>query len=456
METALIRDTIASPNQRILCIFPQLTNDLAKSAHLLILRHVASLGCEVVVLTLGSADEEVGCADLDWNGLHVRRLVPRSRRWHWLQRLYQWRRISGKSGLNRKVARLLNPVLLPLTALFSFPDAHVAAGRELLAAAQALHASKAFNVVLTLYYPLSSHFVGQQFAREVGIPWLALTKDFYSWPDAFRRGVGKQLANRFKRWFEPRAYRGASALVSISQYMNDYYSTLSLGIPLEVLGHCYDEQAYPALRRSPTGPRPMTLVCVGLTQPADVPTLKILFRSVAMMIEQDGLTRDDLSLRFVGHNGRLVQQVAREVCDESLLTIVGAVNHAAAMKELKQADCLFYIQTLFGTRRRLTEYLGAQRPVLACPRVPGELSEILLTESGAGDIVDSTEEMVEVLRRMVKEFHAAGCLEKRIDQQYVARHSAKHRALELVEILAQYSSTVDGNTPAERILDQRA
>lgn len=444
-------------DRRVLCIFPQLTSDLAKSAHLLILRNAVPLGCHAVVLTVGSAEHEAGAFDSVWKGIYVRRLVPHSMRWRVLQRLYQWRRVSGKQGLSRVLARVGRPLLLPVTTLLSFPDAHAAATEELVAEAISLHRVKPFDAILTLYYPLTAHFVGQQVSRDLKLPWIALTKDFYSWPDSLRHGRVKRLVNRLKRWYEPKAYANASVVVSISTYMNEYLQALTAGVPQEVLSHCFDEQAYPAPLPRSAGPRPMTLVCVGLTQQRDIPALKTLFQAVAMLVEQDGFTAGDLALRFVGHNGHLVQQVAREFAVEALVTTVAAVDHAAAMRELKQADCLFYMQTPFGTRRRLTEYLGARRPVLAYPSFPGEFSEILLTESGVGRIADSSEQIAETIREMVDEFKRHGDVQVAIDEQYVRQHSAEHRAGELVAILDRYAPRDDSTSrPTGQTVEQRS
>ena len=425
--------------QRLLAVFPQLPVDLAKSAHMLALKYVRQAGWDATVLTLADGRNTQSGIN-EWYGVRVVYLYPHSMRWRAAQCLYNARRRDKSNALRRVAARLLRPLLWPLSAAISTPDAHAGACDELVAAARQLHYASPFDAVVTLYYPLSAHRVGQVLTYSERLPWLALTKDFYSWPDSLRPRRMQRALNRIKRRREPRAYRGARAIVPISEYMGDYLRTLVPDTPVDVLGHCYDEDAFLGCTRQPSGEGPLILRSVGLTQRQDLPAVESLFAMAAVLHRDEQISSQDLSIHFVGHNGHLVQEMAVEHGIASFVTVSPAVPHLDAMQAMASADCLFYMQTPFGTRRRLTEYLGARRPILSYPEVPGSLADTLLRTSGAGRIAGDQSELRRHLRELIQEHKKEGTLRLQIDEAVVRSQSAEQRAHELAALLNKYTA----------------
>jgi hypothetical protein len=118
------------------------------------------------------------------------------------------------------------------------------------------------------------------------------------------------------------------------------------------------------------------------------------------------------------------------------------------MQAMARADCLFYMQTPFGTRRRLTEYLGARRPILAYPDVPGSFADRLLRSSGAGRIASDPASLRRHLAEVVQEHKSLGRLQVQLNESVVRSHSAAQRAGELVQNLGRYVPRLRTNVTA--------
>jgi hypothetical protein len=187
---------------------------------------------------------------------------------------------------------------------------------------------------------------------------------------------------------------------------------------------------------------------VGLTQRQDLPAVEALFSMIEVLQREERISPSDLRVRFVGHNGHLVQAVAAGHGVTPFLELSPAVPHREAMQAMARADCLFYMQTPFGTRRRLTEYLGARRPILAYPDVPGSFADRLLRSSGAGRIARDPATLRRHLAEVVQEHKSLGRLQVQLNESVVRSHSAAQRAGELVQILGRYVPRLRTNVTA--------
>ena len=423
--------------KRLLAIFPRLPGDPSKNAQLLVLRRLTDHGWHPTVLTLGAPSPQH--TDPRWQDVEFCYLQPQRFSWKLAYRLFGHRRNEALSLTHRVASRCL----MPLSLALCFPDLYVRAKRELVATALRLHQSHPFDLALSLYNPLSAHLAAQEFHSISQVPWVAMTKDYYSWPTHFLRSYSARMANRIKRYYEPRSVRGARMLVSISDYMNQHLQEILPTTDIRTLAHCYDEDSFTDKTHRPTDDC-FRLVSMGIVRTrdgfADHEKLSTLLMAVSEL-RQEGVDVSRLRLRFVGQKLELVQALAARYGCDDLLELPGAVTHDEAMRELVQATCLFYIQTEFGTRRRLTECIGARRPILAYPDYPGTFSNQLLDDYGAARIAQDKQSLKNHLKQLLEQFTCQDTLELPVNNATVAQHSASQRAAEFAALLEQVATT---------------
>jgi hypothetical protein len=426
------RKSIGS-SKRLLAVFPLLTHDFEKSAHMLVVKYLPACGWEPTVLTVDKSGIPETLVE-EWCGVRVIRYVPKGIRWRVTQPFYKVRRTKRISYLQQLMGQVANRCLLPVTTALSFPDRFIAAKRELVELGYRLHADTPFDAIASLYSPLTSHLIARQLTRGAALPWIALTKDFYSWPDELVASWWERLGNQLKRWYEPHTLQGADAIISISEYMNKYLRRLLPDMRIESLPHCYDETAFePGL--SPPQTLLFRLVTVGLTSEHDEAELTVLFECLAELLHEGAIHPATFRIRFVGHGGHIPQHRAEQYGCQAILEVCPPVPHADAMRELQTATCLFFKQHRWGTRRRLMEYLGSRRPILAFPAFPGELSHELIRQYGAGRIAEDKASLKAAIRELVRQYRHDGKLEFSVNEELVRQQSAEVRALELASIL---------------------
>ena len=100
----------------LLGIFPKLTGDLSKSAHMLLLKYLVPLGWKpTVVMVTGTQENN---SEEMWQGIRVVRYRPRSKRWRVTQTLSKFREADHSGPLHTALSKSL----LPLSGALSYPD----------------------------------------------------------------------------------------------------------------------------------------------------------------------------------------------------------------------------------------------------------------------------------------------------------------------------------------------
>jgi glycosyltransferase involved in cell wall biosynthesis len=391
------------------------------------------LGWATTVITVnngsGDASEE------NWHGIRIVRHAPHSLRWRITQLIAGLREADHSGPLHKAISKMMLPVAVGL----SFPDTYTSATRELVELARTHHKQQPFDLVLSLYHPLTSHSIAEQFSRENGLPWVAMTKDFFSWPDSLLSKGRWHPVNSMKRRLERRALQNAASLVTISEYMSDYLQPIVPQIPVRTLPHCFDPELYPPNRTTAPVDDVFRLVSVGRSlRKHDSVGLSMLFDAVHALDAGGRITPERFRLCFVGSGAAFVKSLSKTHDCEQYVDFVAPQIHEDAMAVMSAATCLLYIQTPFGTRRRFSEYVGARRPILALPEFPGTMSDSFLRAYGAGRVASDSAQLTETLADLIEQHASQGRLELPFNQVDVEAHSAVRRAEELSELLQQY------------------
>lgn len=431
--------------RRLLAVFMVLPESLEKSAHMLMLKYLREFGWRSTVLTTQSREGDAGDmrpVEDEWCGVRVVRIQPRSLRWRWAETLRELRGQRLRQRLvrlprwaQRGVTGAAGMLFRPLATVLGFPDQHASAVGDLVRAGMELHGQQGFDAVGSLYYPLSAHQAAAALAKQAGLPWLALTKDYYSWPDAMLPRLQRCGPNQLKRSLERRVLQSASLIAPVNENITDYLRVMLPAHAIETLPHCYDESDFGVPLPS-AGAAQFRMVSVGLTAESEEPGLDFLFSAIGELVQQQGDTLSRFQLRFVGHGGDLVRRCARRNGCERYVEISPQLPHAEAMRELREASCLLFQQAPWGNRRRLPEYFAARKPILAFPRYPGIMSERLLQAYGAAVLVGERESLQQQVLAWYQRFHSAEGLKLQVNEAFVHQFSARSRGKELADLLS--------------------
>jgi hypothetical protein len=321
----------------------------------------------------------------------------------------------------------------------------------LLAEARRLHGERDFQAVLSIYDPVTAHQVASRFARQEKLPWIALTKDYYSKP----RQVSDSLMGRATNWakgrYESSVLSRSSALLPVFDDMVEYYRTLVPGARIITLTHCYDDDDFAGRDCAPQESPPVfRVLSIGeVYEKHDRHALGVFFQAVGELLNEGTIDGDSFRVRFVGGGGERARAYAQGSGAENLLETIPRVTHEEAMRELRRATCLLFTQVPAGSRRRLPEYLAGRRPILAFPEIAGSMSQRVLNQYGAAAVVPAAKpEIKAVLTRWYRRFQDEGQFQLPVNEEVVQSFSASSVARGLGAVLEGATGQVARRQPA--------
>lgn len=428
------------------CFLPR---DPAKSFHTLIMKYLARRGWAPTIATIGHPVLPFGSTQ--WEGVEV---------WNfqfgggYLARCAAWIH-EARCAVNRPQRRprpprsgfasfwetgsaLVDYPLMALQVLSSFPDGYRPYVGTITRASVDAHRKNPWRAVLSIYGPFTNHVVARDVHRATGLPWVALVKDFYSAPDWHPRAqsISGRIRNAAKRVYERRVLRGSALLVPYTDQMGKYLDVLIGGVPVRVLGNCYDPEQFDAPQ--PSSGSTFDAVCVG-----DMPLAnqRLLFASLRALRHRQSVTAERFRVTFVGANAEVIRECARAHDCLDLVCCVPPVSHGEAIAYMRGATCLLLYLNAGILPRRLPEYLAARRPILAFP--DERLSPICTTlqRYGAAVIAGDVEALRSTLEGWYLEYVGTGRLSATVDEDVVRGFGADQRAAELEAMLLELGAS---------------
>jgi hypothetical protein len=422
------------------CFLPR---DPAKSFHALIMKYMARRGWAPTIATVGHPALPQGLAD--WEGVKVWNFpfhsgyLARHAAWvhhaRWMvNRERRWRSLKARSLVAEMGSALLDYPLMALRVVGSFPDGYRPYAGTIAQAVIDAHRKTPWGAVLSIYGPFTNHVIARDVRKATGLPWVALVKDFYSAPRwrTRPRTASEEIRNAVKRAYERRVLGDSSLLVPYTEHMAGYLSALVQGVPVRVLGNCYDPEQFAA--PAPTAGEAFDAVCVG-----EMPLegLRMLFGALQAFRRQRHVSAERFHVTFVGAKAEIVGACARAHNCEELVRCIPPVPHREAVAYMRKATCLLLYMWEGILPRRFPEYLASRRPILAFPDEQMAPTRETLQRHGAAVIANDTDALWRTLDAWHREFTATGQLAAAVDEDVVRGFDAGHRAAELEGMLRE-------------------
>ena len=321
---------------------------------------------------------------------------------------------SYQSSTDERVIHLLKRLVKDL---FFWPDSRITwviFGDAVDRGLEIIRREK-IDVIFSTSPPATSHVLAGILSSKTGIPWVADFRDLWSQDEMFKRFWPFQ---RIEERMERRCMKRVASLISVSEprsnALHEFHKKAVHTIP-----NGFDDDDYDF--DIPVDHK-FTVVYTGKVHegygdPA------MLFDSVSELIMSGTIEKEDVEIVFWGNNARkylIKKAVAAGL--ESTVRINPAVAHSEIVKIQKSAQILvlIYGHQDIAYPGKLSEYLGARRPILAIGK-RGSVIDELLRYTGAGVLCSNADEIKDVIQRWYSEWRELGVvrsksLDKRIEE----------------------------------------
>lgn len=299
------------------------------------------------------------------------------------------RKVRGGSFSESGVAHdgLLRRTLRGVRDLFFVPDEFVGIVPAMVRRACELHASRSFDVVLTLSHPLSMHLAGLELKRRLGIPWATEFGDPWSenWQASARNLPRRLLEERMER----SVLSECCLAVATTESLRDRWRARFPGFDPERFQSVpigYDEAGFEGIE-SERGDR-WTLGYAGALyhdRSADS-----FLEGLGRYLERRPAERGAMRVVFTGAKDEPNKRAFRDAIARHRLEGVvedrGFRSHREALAMLTGSDALLYVGGLppegdLTVQSKVYEYLRASKPVLAISR---DVEALRILQRGPG------------------------------------------------------------------------
>lgn len=323
--------------------------------------------------------------------------------------------------------------------------------RNAIRHAERLVGTRRPDVVVATYPPTETIEVALTLCRRFDIPLVVDFRDGLVFepldPGLFRL---PRIA-RFLRSLDEQVIEKASAVVTVSEPISDYYRARHVA-RVETIANGFDPDEF----RRKAMPRPATFRDdrINIVHTGRLGRSRVGTRIDAML---EALRRFDAGeadrrvlFHFFGVYSAQESRLLQPFVDRGLVLMHGLVSRDESLALQRHADVLLLV-TAVGQRSiatgKLFEYLGAGKPILAL--TAGTEAEAIVRDTGAGWVVapDDPAAICAVLRNLAQE-GALSSIERRAERisRYERQHQAKRYADLLADVVHRHRSAALGST----------
>jgi glycosyltransferase involved in cell wall biosynthesis len=293
-------------------------------------------------------------------------------------------------------------------------------------------AAERFDAILSSSPPASAHLAARRIAAQARLPWVADLRDLWSQDH-------NSIAPAWRRWLdrrlECRTFRGAAALVTVSEPLARELRSLHPALPVRAILNGFDpEEVGLTDRLTPE----FTLTHTGtFYQGRRDPSL--LFDTLARLLAEGRLPRDRVRIRLFARHEPWVAALVRRHGLEDVVELLAWTSRRDALRAQQESQVLLLLH--WGGPReegvftgKVFEYLAARRPVLMIGGGPGVLSN-LLAATGAGVHVTDSAALERQLEAWWREHAERGSVAWRGREELIDGYSHRRMAREFAGLL---------------------
>lgn len=318
----------------------------------------------------------------------------------------------------------------------AYPDEFIAWKPYALKAARKLLKEERISLIFSTSPPPTSHLIAHELQQVTGIPWVADLRDLWTQNHYLHH-------TRLRKWIEikleKKILQNASMLITVSEPFAEKLRQLH-GKPVEVITNGFDEEDF-------ADPPPPLTPYFSITYTGQVYSGKrdpsLLFAAIRELLKDNRINSETFKIRFYGpeRDREFVLQLADRYEVSELVVHHGKISYREAIRRQRESTVLLLLSWQSAEEKgvytgKVFEYLGAQRPILAIPKIGGVVDE-LLEETGAGVSAGTKEEVIQIVRSWYDEFTKFGSVSYKGTDQTRKKYTRAAQAKKLAEIFKQ-------------------
>lgn len=241
--------------------------------------------------------------------------------------------------------------------------------------------------------PHSMHLIARGVKEKINIPWLADFRDPWTNIDFYHELPLTTWANALHHRLENKVLQKADHIVCVSPKSARDYQELTQK-PVSVITNGFDPADFPEGEHTPADPG-FILIHIGMWGKAR--SHDIFWRGLHDLRLENPDLKKALEVRIFGLTDPFVQAQIQFMEDTSWVKFMPYIPHHEIIKEQQKATILLLSINRGPTAQgiipgKLFEYLAMKKPIL-CLGKPGSDSAEIITQAGAGFVVDYDDEL---------------------------------------------------------------
>lgn len=294
--------------------------------------------------------------------------------------------ILSKFGTIKLPSEFIRNLFDKVSQTLFIPDNKISWSKKMYQKVEEILSREHFDAIFVTSPPFSSFEILSKIKEKFDVPLFADYRDlwygsyFAFYPTPFHKLLHKQK--------EYKALKAVDRVIvtnrKIKEKLLKNYPFLTFD-DVVIISHGYDQEDFNKIQPYPKPQNKMVLMYSGIFMVYSTPKYFLkAFKS--LLIERPDIA-SNIELHFVGFLRKENQKLIKHLKLQSFVKDHGYVNHNEAIAKIKSADVLWF---MVSERRnidailpgKLYEYLGAQKPIIAC--VPEGAAKMAIEESGAG------------------------------------------------------------------------
>ncbi|CAL2077015.1 glycosyltransferase, family GT4 [Tenacibaculum sp. 190524A02b] len=342
---------------------------------------------------------------------------------------------STSAGFLDANPSLIGKVLQYIRANYFIPDARKFWIRPAVKTLEKYIVNNHVDLIITTGPPHTTHLIGLQLKKKLGLKWIADFRDPWTEIDYFHQLplTKSSLKKHYK--LEKEVLKSADCTIVVGKTMKESYKNNAKRV--EVLTNGYDKESE---NKSFSLDSKFSITHIGLMNADRNPI--ILWEVLAEIASENKSFANDLEIKLIG-------KVAEEVIVDlekfkfENINRINYVPHDEVLKYQKSSQVLLLAVNKVPSAKgiitgKIFEYLQARRPILAIGPEDGDLAEIL-KETNAGFIVgfNNKSQLKEIVVNLYNNYLNKSL---EVDSRNIAKYHRKNLTEQLSQILKEIHS----------------
>ena len=279
-----------------------------------------------------------------------------------------------KPGLIKKMARYVR-------GNFFIPDARKGWNKFAMKAALELIEKHKIKKVITTGPPHSTHLIGLELKRQIGIKWVADFRD--PWREVFYNDLlyRTKKSNAIDEKLELSVIENADCILTVGPGMASLLKGKTL-IPDKVkfIYNGYDEELFSNSYDVTLSDKEIIITHIGLL--SDSQPITAFLKALKRLMDEDRVRFSKIKFRLIGKVSQGILDSIKQILPELNLEIINYVSHKDAIQYMMKSHVLLNSladteQSAYLISGKLMEYVASGRPIICLGNEKGDAAMLL-------------------------------------------------------------------------------